>query len=96
VLVAATLAAMAIGAAAQALARLVADRLVQRHGPVRVARTLQWPPLLGWVATAFGIRWSFGIAAAGAAGLALPGWWAAHALAQGRVSASPLHENRVP
>lgn len=23
-------------------------------------------------------------------------WWAAHALAQGRVSASPLHENRVP
>ena len=32
--------AVAVGAAAQALARLSADRFVERHGPVRVARTL--------------------------------------------------------
>lgn len=148
-------AAVAVGAAAQALARLVADPFVQRHGPVRVARTLQLllgagatlvllapqpalallgfalmgvgtsaifplamsaaaqatdrpaavnvaalaqtsfiaflvgPPLLGWVATAFGIRWSFGIALP----LVLLGWWAARALAPRRVSALPLHQN---
>ena len=145
-------AAVAVGAAAQAVARLVADRFVQRHGPVRVARTLQLllgagaalvllaphpalallgfalmgvgtsaifplamsaaaqatdrpaavnvaalaqtsfiaflvgPPLLGWVATAFGIRWSFGIALP----LVLLGWWAARALAPQPAAASPL------
>lgn len=148
-------AAVAVGAAAQAVARLLADGFVQRHGPVRVARTLQLllgagaalvllaphpalallgfalmgvgtsaifplamsaaaqatdrpaavnvaalaqtsfiaflvgPPLLGWVATAFGIRWSFGIALP----LVLLGWWAARALAPRRVSALPLHQN---
>ena len=145
-------AAVAVGAAAQAVARLVADRFVQRHGPVRVARTLQLllgagaalvllaphpalallgfalmgvgtsaifplamsaaaqatdrpaavnvaalaqtsfiafllgPPLLGWVATAFGIRWSFGIALP----LVLLGWWAARALAPQPAAATPL------
>jgi MFS family permease len=148
-------AAVAVGAAAQAVARLLADGFVQRHGPVRVARTLQLllgagaalvllaphpalallgfalmgvgtsaifplamsaaaratdrpaavnvaalaqtsfiaflvgPPLLGWVATAFGIRWSFGIALP----LVLLGWWAARALAPRRASAAPLREN---
>jgi MFS family permease len=134
--------AVALGAGAQALARGVADRFVDHHGPQRVARVLQGllgagallvltaphpalalvgfalmglgtsaifplamsaaaqasdrpaavnvaalaqtsflaflvgPPLLGWVATAWGIRWSFGIALP----LVLLGWWAAHAL----------------
>jgi MFS family permease len=138
--------AVALGAGAQALARLLADGVVDRHGPVRVARWLQGllgagallvllapqpalalagfvlmglgtsaifplamsaaaqatdrpaavnvaalaqtsflaflvgPPLLGWVATACGIRWSFGIALP----LVLLGWWAAHALAPRR------------
>lgn len=147
--------AVAVGAAAQALARLVADRFVQRHGPVRVARTLQCllgtgaalvllaphpdlallgfalmgvgtsaifplamsaaaqatdrpasvnvaalaqtsfiaflvgPPLLGWVATAWGIRWSFGIGLP----LVLLGWWAARALAPRRATARPLRQN---
>jgi MFS family permease len=120
-------AAVAVGAGMQAAARWVADGFVERHGPLRVARTLQLllgagaalvllaphpvlalagfaliglgtsamfplamsaaaqatdrpaalnvaalaqtsfiaflvgPPLLGWVATSLGIRWSFGI-----------------------------------
>lgn len=120
-------AAVAVGAGLQAAARWVADSVVERHGPLRVARTLQallgagaalvllaphpalalagfaliglgtsamfplamsaaaqatdrpaalnvaalaqtsfiaflvGPPLLGWVATSLGIRWSFGI-----------------------------------
>jgi MFS family permease len=136
-------AAVTIGAAAQAVARLAADGFVQRHGPVRVARSLLallgmgaalvllapqprlallgfalmgvgtsaifplamsaaaqcndrpaaanvaalaqisfvafllGPPLLGWVATAWGIRWSFGIALP----LVPLAWFAATALA---------------
>lgn len=134
--------AVAVGALAQALVRLLADRWVERHHPVRVARGLLLllgtgvlavfaaphmvvallgfalmgagtsaifplamsaaaqatdrpaavnvaalaqtsflafllgPPLLGAVATTWGIRWSFGI------GLPLValGWWAARAL----------------
>lgn len=139
-------AAVATGAAAQALARWVADGFVHRHGPLRVARTLHallgvgaaavllaphpalallgfalmgvgtsavfplamsaaaqatdrpaavnvaalaqtsfvaflvGPPLLGWVATAWGIRWSFGVGLP----LVLLGWWAARALASRR------------
>ena len=135
-------AAVAAGALAQGLARLVADHFVGRHGPLRVARVLQTllglgatlvllaphpalalagfvlmgvgssaifplamsaaaqatdrpaaanvaalaqtsfiafvigPPLLGAVATAWGIRWSFGIGLP----LVLLGWWAARAL----------------
>ena len=138
--------AVALGAGAQAIARLLADRIVERHSPVRVARWLQGllglgalavllaphpavaltgfvlmglgtsalfplamsaaaqatdrpaavnvaalaqtsflaflvgPPLLGWVATAWGIRWSFGIALP----LVVLGWWAARALATRR------------
>ena len=136
-------AAVALGALAQAGARWGADGFVARHGPVRVARSLQTllgsgaalvllapqpllallgfalmgvgtsaifplamsaaaqatdrpaavnvaalaqtsfiafllgPPLLGWVATRFGIRWSFGVGLP----LVLLGWWAARALA---------------
>ena len=136
-------AAVAVGAMAQAGARWVADGFVARHGPLRVARSLQallgigaalvllaphpalaligfalmgvgtsaifplamsaaaqatdrpaavnvaalaqtsfiafllGPPLLGWVATSFGIRWSFGVGLP----LVLLGWWAARALA---------------
>ncbi len=139
-------AAVAVVAAAQAMGRLSADHVVQRHGPVRVARTLHvllfagttlvllapqpglallgfaliglgtsaifplamsaaaqatdrpaavnvaalaqtafvaflaGPPLLGWVATAWGIRWSFGITLP----LVLLGWWAARSLAPRR------------
>lgn len=139
-------AAVAVIAAAQAAARLSADRFVQRHGPVRVARSLHLlllagaslvllaprpalallgfaliglgtsaifplamsaaaqatdrpaavnvaalaqtafiaflagPPLLGWVATAWGIRWSFGVTLP----LVLLGWWAARSLAPRR------------
>ncbi len=135
--------AVAVGALAQAGARWVADGFVARHGPVRVARSLQallglgaalvllaphpglallgfalmgvgtsaifplamsaaaqatdrpaavnvaalaqssfiafllGPPLLGWVATGLGIRWSFGICLP----LVLLAWWAARALA---------------
>lgn len=135
-------AAVATGAAAQAVARLMADRFVERHQPVRVARALLlvlgagtlmvllatspamalWglalmgvgtsaifplamsaaaqatdrpaavnvaalaqtsflaflvgPPLLGFVATQFGIRWSFGIGLP----LVVAGWFAARAL----------------
>jgi MFS family permease len=138
--------AVALGALAQAVARWLADSVVERHGPVRVARGLQallgigallvllaplpalalagfvlmglgtsaifplamsaaaqatdrpaslnvaalaqtaflaflvGPPLLGWVATAWGIRWSFGITLP----LVLLGWWAARALATRR------------
>jgi MFS family permease len=134
--------AVAMGAGAQAVARWVADGFVERHGPLRVARTLQvllgcgaalvllaphpalallgfgligvgtsamfplamsaaaqatdrpatqnvaalaqtsfiaflvGPPLLGWVATSLGIRWSFGITLP-LVGLA---WWACTAL----------------
>ena len=136
-------AAVALGAGAQAVARLLADGFVERHNPVRVARVLQTllgagallvltaphpalalagfalmgvgtsaifplamsaaaqatdrpaavnvaalaqtsfltflvgPPLLGMVATEWGIRWSFGIALP----LVALGWWAARALA---------------
>ena len=136
-------AAVALGAGAQAVARLLADGFVERHSPVRVARVLQTllgagallvltaphpalalagfalmgvgtsaifplamsaaaqatdrpaavnvaalaqtsfltflvgPPLLGLVATEWGIRWSFGIALP----LVVLGWWAARALA---------------
>lgn len=136
-------AAVATGALAQALARLVADRFVERYQPVRVARCLLLvlgagallvlgapnaaaalagfalmgvgtsalfplamsaaaqatdrpaavnvaalaqtsfivflvgPPLLGFVATAWGIRWSFGLGLP----LVVLGWWAARALA---------------
>lgn len=135
-------AAVATGAATQALARLVADRFVERHRPDRVARALLMllglgalmvlaaphmavafagfalmgvgtsaifplamsaaaqatdrpaavnvaalaqtsflaflvgPPLLGFVATQWGIRWSFGVGLP----LVLLGWWAASAL----------------
>ncbi len=134
--------AVAIGAGAQAVARWVADGFVDRHGPLRVARTLQLllgagaalvllaphsalallgfgligvgtsarfplamsaaaqatdrpaaqnvaalaqtsfiaflvgPPLLGWVATSLGIRWSFGITLP----LVVLAWWACTAL----------------
>jgi MFS family permease len=136
-------AAVALGAATQALTRLLADRFVERHHPVRVARVLHGllgagallvltaphpalalagfalmgmgssaifplamsaaaqatdrpaavnvaalaqtsflaflfgPPLLGIVATEWGIRWSFGITLP----LVALGAWAAHALA---------------
>ena len=139
-------AAVATGAGAQAAARWVADGLVERHGPLRVARTLQGllgagaalvllaphaalallgfaligvgtsamfplamsaaaqatdrpaavnvaalaqtsflaflvgPPLLGWVATSLGIRWSFGITLP----LVLLAWWACTALVPAR------------
>jgi MFS family permease len=135
-------AAVAVGAGAQAAARWVADGFVERHGPLRVARTLQallgtgaalvllaphpalallgfgligvgtsamfplamsaaaqatdrpaaqnvaalaqtsfiaflvGPPLLGWVATSLGIRWSFGITLP----LVALAWWACTAL----------------
>jgi MFS family permease len=135
-------AAVAVGAGAQAAARWVADGFVERHGPLRVARTLQallgsgaalvllaphpalallgfaliglgtsamfplamsaaaqatdrpaalnvaalaqtsflaflvGPPLLGWVATSLGIRWSFGITLP----LVALAWWASTAL----------------
>ncbi len=141
-------AAVAIGAGAQAAARWVADGFVERHGPLRVARTLQallgvgaalvllaphpalallgfgligvgssamfplamsaaaqatdrpaavnvaalaqtsflaflvGPPLLGWVATSLGIRWSFGITLP----LVALAWWASSALAPRRVA----------
>ncbi len=134
--------AVAVGAGAQAAARWVADGFVERHGPLRVARTLQallgagaalvllaphpalallgfgligvgtsamfplamsaaaqatdrpaaqnvaalaqtsfiaflvGPPLLGWVATSLGIRWSFGITLP----LVVLAWWACTAL----------------
>jgi MFS family permease len=135
-------AAVAVGAGMQAAARWVADGVVARHGPLRVARTLQvllgagaalvllaphpllallgfgligvgssamfplamsaaaqatdrpaalnvaalaqtsfiafllGPPLLGWVATSLGIRWSFGITLP----LVALAWWACTAL----------------
>jgi MFS family permease len=135
-------AAVATGACTQSVARLLADRFVERHQPVRVARGLLLllglgtlmvllapapavalaglglmgvgtsaifplamsaaaqatdrpaavnvaalaqtsflaflvgPPLLGWAATQWGIRWSFGIALP----LVLLGWFAAGAL----------------
>ena len=135
-------AAVAVGAGAQAAARWVADGFVERHGPLRVARTLLallgsgaalvllaphptlallgfglmgvgtsalfplamsaaaqatdrpaalnvaalaqtsfiaflvGPPLLGWVATSLGIRWSFGVALP----LVALAWWASTAL----------------
>lgn len=138
--------AVAVGAGMQAAARWVADGFVTRHGPLRVARTLQallgagaalvllaphpalallgfalmgvgtsamfplamsaaaqatdrpatenvaalaqtsfiaflvGPPLLGWVATSLGIRWSFGVALP----LVLLAWWASPALAPRR------------
>ncbi len=139
-------AAVAAGAGMQAAARWVADGFVERHGPLRVARTLQallgagaalvllaphpWlallgfgligvgtsamfplamsaaaqatdrpaalnvaalaqtsfiaflvgPPLLGWVATSLGVRWSFGITLP----LVALAWWACTALAPRR------------
>ncbi len=138
--------AVAVGAGLQATARWVADGVVARHGPLRVARTLQallgsgaalvlvaphpalallgfgligvgssamfplamsaaaqatdrpaavnvaalaqtsflafllGPPLLGWVATSLGIRWSFGITLP----LVALAWWACTALAPPR------------
>ncbi|MBL0150317.1 MAG: MFS transporter [Ideonella sp.] len=135
-------AAVAAGAGAQAVARLMADRFVERYQPVRVARTLLvlmglgavmvltaphlavafagfalmgvgtsaifplamsaaaqatdrpaavnvaalaqtsfiaflvGPPLLGFVATQWGIRWSFGVGVP----LVVLGWFAARAL----------------
>jgi MFS family permease len=135
-------AAVATAAVMQAGARWVADGFVERHGPLRVARTLTallgagaavvllaphpalalagfaliglgtsamfplamsaaaqatdrpatlnvaalaqtsfiaflaGPPLLGWVATSLGIRWSFGITLP----LVLLAWWASTAL----------------
>ncbi|MES2717273.1 MAG: MFS transporter [Pseudomonadota bacterium] len=139
-------AAVAVCAGMQAAARWVADGFVERHGPLRVARTLQallgtgaalvllaphpllgllgfgligvgtsamfplamsaaaqatdrpaalnvaalaqtsfiafllGPPLLGWVATSLGIRWSFGITLP----LVALAWWACTALAPRR------------
>ena len=141
-------AAVAVGAGAQAAARWVADGFVERHGPLRVARTLLallgsgaalvllaphptlallgfglmgvgtsalfplamsaaaqatdrpaalnvaalaqtsfiaflvGPPLLGWVATSLGIRWSFGVALP----LVALAWWASTALVPRRAS----------
>ena len=150
-------AAVATGAFTQAVARLCADRFVERHQPVRVARTLllilgvgtllvllaprAWvallglgmmgvgssaifplamsaaaqatdrpaavnvaalaqtsflaflvgPPLLGFVATEWGIRWSFGIRLP----LVVAGWFAAKALGQGTGS-STLNTRVLP
>ena len=141
-------AAVAVGAGAQAAVRWVADGFVERHGPLRVARTLLallgsgaalvllaphptlallgfalmgvgtsalfplamsaaaqatdrpaalnvaalaqtsfiaflvGPPLLGWVATSLGIRWSFGVALP----LVALAWWASTALVPRRAS----------
>jgi MFS family permease len=143
-------AAVAVGAGMQAAARWVADGVVERHGPLRVARTLHallglgatlvllaphpalalagfamiglgtsamfplamsaaaqatdrpaalnvaalaqtsfvaflvGPPLLGWVATSLGIRWSFGITLP----LVALAFWASSALAP-RASSQP-------
>ena len=67
------------------LAMSAAAQVTDRPAAVSVAALAQTsfviflvgPPLLGWVATHFGIRWSFGIALP----LVLLGWWAASALA---------------
>jgi MFS family permease len=67
------------------LAMSAAAQVTDRPAAVSVAALAQTsflafllgPPLLGWVATSFGIRWSFGVALP----LVLLGWWAAQALA---------------
>ena len=67
------------------LAMSAAAQVTDRPAAVSVAALAQTsfviflvgPPLLGWVATHFGIRWSFGIALP----LVLLGWWAARTLA---------------
>ena len=66
---------LAMSAAAQATDRPAAVNVAALAQTAFLA-FLVGPPLLGWVATAWGIRWSFGIALP----LVLLGWWAARAL----------------
>jgi len=72
---------LAMSAAAQATDRPAAVNVAALAQTSFIA-FLVGPPLLGWVATAWGIRWSFGIALP----LVLLGWWAARAL---RVQPAP-------
>ena len=67
---------LAMSAAAQATDRPAAVNVAALAQTSFIA-FLVGPPLLGWVATSLGIRWSFGV------GLPLValGWWAARALA---------------
>ena len=75
------------------LAMSAAAQSTDRPAAVNVAALAQTsflaflagPPLLGWVATAWGIRWSFGIALP----LVLLGWWAAKALRVQAPAGSP-------
>ena len=66
---------LAMSAAAQATDRPAALNVAALAQTAFIAFLLG-PPLLGWVATAFGIRWSFGVGLP----LVLVGWWAARAL----------------
>lgn len=66
---------LAMSAAAQATDRPAAVNVAALAQSAFLA-FLVGSPLLGWVATAWGIRWSFGIALP----LVLLGWWAARAL----------------
>ena len=67
---------LAMSAAAQATDRPAAVNVAALAQSAFIAFLLG-PPLLGWVATSFGIRWSFGVGLP----LVLLGWWAARALA---------------
>jgi len=77
---------LAMSAAAQATDRPAAVNVAALAQTSFIA-FLVGPPLLGWVATAWGIRWSFGIALP----LVLLGWWAARAL---RVQPAPTRRDQ--
>ena len=70
---------LAMSAAAQATDRPAAVNVAALAQTAFLA-FLVGPPLLGWVATAWGIRWSFGVGLP----LVVLGWWAARALAPRR------------
>ena len=74
---------LAMSAAAQATDRPAAVS-VAALAQTSFLAFLLGPPLLGWVATSFGIRWSFGVALP----LVLLGWWAAQSLAPRAAPAS--------
>ena len=82
---------LAMSAAAQATDRPAAIS-VAALAQTSFLAFLLGPPLLGWVATAWGIRWSFGIALP----LVLLGWWAAKALAPRTAAAPTLMAQRQP
>lgn len=67
---------LAMSAAAQATDRPAAVNVAALAQTSFIAFLLG-PPLLGWVATSFGIRWSFGVGLP----LVLLAWWAARSLA---------------